>query len=499
MTDELELENNDTKNIGENTNTQPKDIVHKKQQRVILDESIIVDEAWDDAADITSMPSTTNEDLTERLGQLPNINLMSDSKSKEWAEVLRSGQELTTYGDVFVDSLTRENSEYHQSVEHNGTKLQAKAPIMKSIENENIKGERAILRAARELGLGTTFQIPCWHSGIWITLKPPTEIELIELNRAMIASKIRLGYNTYGLAYSNITSYTVDHLVDFIKNHIYATSVKNEELPIDKLMDELYVHDLYTLIWGMAATMYPNGFQMKRACSANPEKCNHMTEEVINLAKLQNIDISQLNEWQKNHMSIRRPFERDLASIKKYKDEMLALKNNRIKISRNDSKIDVHVNLKPPTISQYLTEGQAWISGIIDKINELMAENEPDTARNTLVQRYGQSSSMRQYTQWIESIEMGSNTIDDTETIRSLLDMMSSDDYLRETFLVKVVDYINKSTISVIGIPSYECPKCGEIQTQQDNIKSFKNIVPIDVIQYFFSLTTQRVQRITIR
>jgi len=478
------------------TNIENKD---PAKQHVKITESVVMDEEWDQNSISMSMPSVTNEELQERLGQIPNVDLMSDPKSRDWGETLRDGQDLATYGDIFVDSLRREGSSFEQSASYNGQKLQAAAPKIKAAENETLRGERAILRATRELGLGTTFQVPCWHTGIWVTFKPPTETELIELNRAMIASKIRLGYNTYGLAYSNVTSYTVDHLVNFMQSHIYATTVKNEELSFDKLMDHIYVQDLYSLIWGLACTMYPKGFQFRRSCVNDPEKCNHVTEEVLNLTKLQWIDTSQLNDWQKSHMALRRPFERELSSLKKYRDEMLLLKNKRVRISREGADSEVYVNFKSPTVSQYISEGYAWISGIIDKINDAMKDSDNDGDRNLIVQRYGQASSMRQYTHWVESIELGSNTIDDLETIRSVLDVVSSDDFIREKFLSEVVDYINKSTIAVIGIPSYQCPKCGGEQKDPSMSDAFRNIVPLDVIQYFFSLTTQRIQRIAIR
>lgn len=470
----------------------------KKKQHIHATESVVVDEAWDDDDPYIPMPSVTNEELRDRLGQLPNVDLMTDHKSRDWGNVLRDGQDLVTYGDVFVDSLTRDGAQFEQSISHNNAKLQAAAPKLKAAENETLRGERAILRVARDLGLGTTFQVPCWHSGIWVTFKPPTETELIALNRAMVASKIRLGYNTYGLAYSNITSYTVDHLVDFMQNHIYATTVKNEELPFTKLMDHIYVQDLFTLIWGIACSIYPKGFQFRRACANDPEKCNHITEETLNLAKLQWIDSSQLNDWQKAHMAVRKPFERDLASLKKYHDEMLVLKNNRVKISR-DGGADVYINLKSPTISQYVNEGHMWIGEIIDKVNQVLTTNDADDERNIIVQRYGQASSMRQYTQWVESIELDTNTIDDPETIRSVLDVLSGDDYVREKFLTEVVKYINNSTIAVLGIPSYVCPKCNKDQTGTDVKKEFESVIPLDVIQYFFSLTTQRIQRIALR
>lgn len=469
------------------------------QQRVHLDESVLLDQEWDDDIPHMAMPSATSADLQRKLGKVPNISLTGDPKSRDWASTLNEGQDMVTMGDVFVDSLSREDADYHQSIQSGGSKLQAAAPRIRNLENETLRGERAIIHITRQLNIGTTFQIPCWHSGLWVTLKPPTEIELIDLNRAMIASKIRLGYSTYGLAYSNVTSYTVDHLLTFIFNHIYTTTVKNEELPIEKLGDTILMQDLYTLIWGMACTMYPKGFQFRRGCIDNPEKCNHVTEEVLNLSKLQWTDASRLTEWQKAHMAQRKPLERDMSSVKKYRDEMISMKNSRVLISSDKADVPVYINFRSPTLNQYVSEGVSWISNIIESINKSITETEEEVDRNLIVQRHGQASSLRQYVHWVDSIEMGSNTIDEVETIRSVLNIMSSDDYLRDKFLEEVVNYINNTTMSVIGIPSYDCPACGKPQVIEQASQGFHNIVPIDVIQYFFSLTTQRIRRIANR
>ena len=102
---------------------------------------------------------------------------------------------------------------------------------------------------------------------------------------------------------------------------------------------------------------------------------------------------------------------------------------------------------------------------------------------------------MRQYRHWIESIEYGSNIIDDPETMDSLLDKLSSDDIIRDGYIDAVLKYINESVISVIGIPVFDCPACNMTQENTQSTESFKNIIPLDVISVFFGLLTQRLER----
>ena len=301
--------------------------------RAILEEPYTEQIEFDQDKETIPLPSGPDYETREKLNAAPHVNLVDNVDSRKWANTLEQGLEFNTFAEGFIPTLEEQDALFKQSVEFNGQRYAAQAPRVKQTENESLKGERAVLRVIRQLGLGTTFQVPLWHSGIWVTLKPPTEAEIIELNRLMIAEKIRLGRYTYGLVYSNLTGYTVNYLVDFILSHVYSTTIKNEELPVNQLKDHIAVQDLFTLVWGFACTMYPKGFQYRRACINDPEKCNHVIEEKLNLNKLLWTNVQALTEWQKSHMASRQPFLRDLSAMKKYKEEMLKLKPRRIKLT----------------------------------------------------------------------------------------------------------------------------------------------------------------------
>jgi hypothetical protein len=109
---------------------------------------------------------------------------------------------------------------------------------------------------------------------------------------------------------------------------------------------------------------------------------------------------------------------------------------------------------------------------------------------------------MRQYSQWVESIEFNSNIIEDKETIESTFSILSSDDNVRDEFIQEVTKYINESTISVIGIPAYDCPNCGAPQEKVEGVSTYPklvNILPLEVVQLFFALLAQKIQRIIAR
>jgi len=469
-------------------------LVLRKRQNNISDYSIDAEKKIE-KTDTIDLPSDFDKEVRESLENSPNVNIADNDESRLWAESLSNGLDLNTYNEVFVPSLEDDENIFRQKNEFNGTNLEAKSPKFKTVENQKLKGERAVIRFISHLGLGTLYQVPLWHSGIWVTLKPPTESEIIELNRLLMNDKIEFGRYTYGLAFSNILSFTVSRLVDFTISHIYDTTVKSEDINVSNIKDYISCQDIPILLWGLVCTMYPKGFNYRRACSSTPDKCNYILESTINVCKLQWTNTEPLTEWQKSFMAIRQSKQKTLDEVKRYKDELVKIQPTKIYINKDLSN-EIIFTLKTPTITEYINSGYEWINNIVDTVNRTLGTDKDDEKRNNIITKYGQATAMRQYSHWVESIEYDTNIVDDEETINKTLDLISSDDDIREEFIKGVIDYINKTIISVIGIPKFNCPECGTEQTSDDTNDNFVDILPIDVIQLFFGLLTQRLERI---
>jgi hypothetical protein len=447
-----------------------------------------------------NLPSHFDKETIKSISNLPNVNIVDNEDSRRWANIVNEGLQFNTMDEVFVETLEDPKSEFKQRVEHNGTYLAAASPKMKAIENQNLKGERAMIRLSTHLGLGTIFQVPLWHSGFWVTFKPPTESEIVEFNRLFASDKIQFGRQTYGLAFSNTVSYTTDRVLNFALSHVYDTTIKSEDVNLDNIRQYISTQDIHNVIWGFICTMYPRGFLYNRACVADPEKCNHVIEETLNVSKLQWTNTQALTDWQKTHMSQRQPKSRDIQSVNRYKEELVKIQKNKKVINEGLSDM-LTITIKTPTAVEYIDSGHKWIGNIVDSIERIVGNDVTRNERDALITRHAQATSIRQYSHWIDSIEIESNIIDDRETIETALEGLSSDDNIRNQIIKAVVNYINSSVISVIGIPVYDCPACGKVQSSnlEDLNKNFKNILPLDVIQVFFDLVTQRIQRLVER
>jgi hypothetical protein len=450
------------------------------------------------ADDSITLPSDTARKTRDAIAAMPNLKTLDNPDSRKWASVLSDGIDKTMNSNVLGDMVSDQSKTFQQTVTHNGFKINAQQAKFKTIENEQIKGERAVIRAITHLGLGGVVHIPLWHTGIWVTIKPPSEAELIELNRIMLNDKIRFGRATHSLAFSNTTSYTTDRLVDFALSHVYDTTLQSPDIDTDMLKNVIVSQDIPSLIWGLMCSVYPRGFKYQRACVADPEKCNFVIDETLNLSKIQYVNSEPLTEWQKSHMASKQAKSKDLESVKRYKAELSAIQNKLVTVvSSNGS--NIKFTLKTPSIKEYIDAGHVWISDMVETMEKSVTAETGVNEREALLTKYAQASAMRQYRHWVDSIELDTNTIVDPETVSSCLNFFSSEDTILNGFIKEVITYIGESTIAVIGIPVFDCPSCGKRNEEKHKLPRHVNIIPLDTITVFFALYTQRLARLTER
>jgi len=474
------------------------------KQKVTITEATSEKKTWDPNADTVILPADLDENTVKilqnsgLLDQLAKKGSISSKERADWIDAVRDGSDLNTFNEAFVKTLEDQNADFFQGIEVNGKRLQCRSAELPAMQNQKLSGEIGIFKLFSYLGHGSLVQIPLWHSGIWLTMKSPSEAAMIELHRLLISDKISFGRSDYGLPFSNVTTYTTDRLVNFALEHVWKATVIMDQVSGRDLKNIIVSQDIPSILWGLACTIYPRGFQFRRACISDPEKCSHITEEVLNLIKLQWTNKNALNDWQKGHMFDRANNSKSLDSIKRYQEEMKATQKRNVIVNK-ETDHQIEILLKVPTISEYVSAGYKWIGEIVDTVETAASSDLGDTEKEQLIFRHGQASVLRQYTHWVESITFGTNVIEDEETINETLTRLSSDNRIREDLLKEVSKYINESTISVIGIPVYDCVECGETQKSSLEIPGHANIIPLDVQRLFFALLSQRLLKMTER
>lgn len=454
----------------------------------------------DGSKDRTSMtlriPSDHPEETSETLGKLPNLDYSNDPIARRWGATLDASAVIQPRDSVFRDALGRENSVWRQGPEHPSGDLVGSYPRFRPAGNTELVGVSAISRLRAYRGLGSMYRVPLWNSGFWITITAPSEPEILELHNLISQDKATLGRRSYGMSFSNMTAIYADRIVAFALEHIYNTSLTTK--PDSDLRDFIKCTDIPTIAMAVAASMYPNGFNYERACLADPENCKHVISEKIDISKTLLVDTNSLSASQIKHMSKLTHNSMTEEEVLRYQEEMVIAQRRKYTMdAKGDAPITVYMRV--PNIKQYIEAGHRWINEISALVDRAMTKEVSNDQRNTYLIKHGQATTMRMYAHWVDSFEFGGSEVKDTETIEESLNTISADDVLRNEFSEYVQNYIASSNISVIGVPSFECPNCGGVNASDKPHPEIRDAIPIDLYQTFFEVIALRVRTISER
>lgn len=441
-------------------------------------------EEWDNDAISLGLPGETVERLREAMENMPNVKADDTDKKREWSGINRAGFEVLPADEAFQNTVTRPGSQFQQTVPSDAGPMAAAKPQFRDNESVTMTGERAVLRFAAYIGQGGLLQIPLWHSGFWVTLKTPTERRVLDLERRIMNEKVLLGRMTNGAVLGNTSVFIASHLMHFVMEHLYDTSLKERE----KIGQLIQVHDIQHLAWGMACAIWPDGFQYARAVLGKTDDENTIIRAMLNLGKLQFTDIREMTPWQRAHMTNRQGSSMTTASVERYQNEFSIGSLREVDLGGG-----VKVTLKVPTLDEYLDSGQKWVNDIVVTVDRLFGMDDDLEARNEYIMNQGRATNMRQFSHWVKSIKYGeSQQIGDIETLEASLDMLSADEKRFGIYKKAITKYMGDSTMSVIAVPTVTAE-------EENKYPKFPHLIPIDALTTFFTLLIQKVRKIRAR
>lgn len=462
----------------------------KKSNFTIEKHAISVKDRKPEAVDLLTnylnFISDTETELNDKTEHYPELDVSKGAVGRAWYNSFMESVGHQMRADALKSAVEDENRDWVQRPEFEGAKLGVGKPNFKVPEGGIVSGDAAVMMLTADLDIGANIQIPLWSSGIWVSIKSPSEARLNSLNDAISNDKIIFGRRSNGLIFSNTSVIITSHLIDCILEHVYDSTAKNANP--ERLKSLIKVSDLHQLVWGFMYTIEPNGYDYARPCTNDPSVCQHIVEGVIDLSKLSFTDKSALSAKQLKHMASRLAKYND-DEIREYQKEHMRGDDRTVTINMSESK-SVEVILKNPNLSQYLTAGVNWVEQIEGQVEELLGSRVGYETRNTKLAEYAHLSTLRQYEHYIHAIVSNGARVEDRETLTEILEKLSS----RDSFYMKLFDEIGKfiddSMISIIALPKYTCPKCGE--TQEGESYSFsEHLMAINPITTFFTLLDQ--------
>lgn len=446
--------------------------------------------SFNNEAEILDVPTARQPVATDVLKNAPNINLDNDARAKQWSTVIGNGFATNTPSDFGRLASERQDAVWEQHVMSESGPIFGGSIRAKRQEGREPTVDQARMIIRNSLKLGNLFTIPLWHSGFHVTLRSPTEGELLDLHNRITQEKISIGRQTFGLMFSNMMVYTYQHMLDFIIEHVYETSLEISNNA--ELRKYIRMQDLSLLIWGLACATWPGGFQYRRGCLSNPAECHHVIEEMLNLSRLLWTDSTKLTERQIKHMTQRARASMTVESVNTYVADFLIGQNRLVKLTDTLS-----IGFRIPTAQEYIDCGTRWVAGIENAYGRAMM-NDP-AQRDAYLIDQSRATLMRQYAHCVNSIVVTENDekleFTDPDVIDTALNDLSARDSVRDAFLKAGGDYLDSALVSFVAIPNYKCPACGGEQPASKTT-SYPGLIPLDVMQAFFRLLVQRLVRI---
>lgn len=439
------------------------------------------------------MNQLTNKGLQARVADLGTMDVKGEDETIWQQSALFAQDHALTmvYGDSLLKSLEKEGSAWYQNAAHSGEDIKGGRPSFnnpndKGEKSQQLTGQRALMRMQALTSTGATVQYPLYGTGIWVTLRPPSDAELLALETTVNEEKIELGRQYTGFLHSASMVYLHRHLFDLFLTLLYDTSL--HDWTEEKLRSLIKVTDMQEIARIMAITIYPNGFNAQIPCLNDPTKCNHIERLVMDIGKMGWVDRTALSTEQTRFMRNRLK-KSTLAEIQDYQTRGRAADGLLVRLSD-----DVRMRLKVPTISEYIEAGYTWLAELDESVRSAFGESLSELKRRTYVRTQYNLSMTRQYSHWVGSLVLNDGSyIEEQPTLGEAISHLTGNDDITKSYFEHIDQFIADSAITLTALPSYRCPSCQTPMSDADSKHPY--LIPQDAVKIFFTLTALRLSR----
>lgn len=438
------------------------------------------------------MPSEMPNVLMDAYNSTPIINPGASGEGTRWREVTEVCADFITVRPkvaethFFEEPLAEDGGNWQQGVVAPDNQLHGSRRLGVG-EKSNI-GELATMMAVAMVGGGKPFLIALPNSFFWVTLKTPAEEAILNLLDEVRTDTVQAGRYTYGMAMANTAGMTLEKVAYFFVKHIYSSTLNFGSLKRDELLGMIDLADAWNLFLAILATRNPLGIATERPCVASPGTCTAVHEGTLDFQWVQLIANHRMTQEQRAFMSVKTYSAHSPDAVrtmqKNYRDSI----PKRLDVEGGNG-VSIGFNLRFPSVLDSISETKEWINDISEGMVSVVSEDEAGNARNTRMVTRTKATNMRQYTHYVESIDLGDgNVITDRVTVRKTLSAISTNEAVRSGFTKGIKAFIESTTLSIAGIPNYICPVCRTKQEGAAKDTDFESVLPLDIPRLFFEL-----------
>lgn len=353
------------------------------------------------------------------------------------------------------------------------------------------------------LNVGEVVQVPLWHSGFWVTLRPIKERDIINLNIILKNNVVEMGRYSNTLVYTNYNVMYAKIITDFIRENIVDYSINIDST--DDIRSYIKIEDLNILINGLVSSMYPNGYDISRACqnsliftdpNTKETKCDYTSIVRIDPKKLLWVNKRLLTDKMLIQMSKKSSKSVSVDEVKEYQRLLYGNKSVNTLEIETENKDKIYIELQSPDILSHCNKGEEWIDLLVEENDKNLIANKDTNIKNQRLLDLVYASKVGLYRSFIKSIRVNDNIVsEDQDTIDNFIDIMSASQDIVTKLFDHMTKYKNDTTIALIATPAYTCPNCKHYNNATDPVKDFEQLVPLDIISVFFDLCDIRQEK----
>lgn len=449
--------------------------------------------------DTVTLPSASMVSQRDLIKSFPNLKGVRNEADVVWGQTFLQAPTMAPADDALDSCLSRENSDWRQGIEVNGDVIRSSVPRFKMPSGAKVEGERALQMAFSHMQLGDIFHVGLWNSGFWVSFKPAPDPVWMAINRLLGQQVMGIDRNTYGLLHSSATALAVSTIIDMILPYVYSTSIDASDISVEQIPQYLSNLDEHDFIWGFIAANYPRGFNLERSCIADASKCRYVIKETLNVRELQLVDNFALPEFHKNHMRSRGTGSMKLSSVLEYQ-KRLSDANDSVVTLKSTSGSEAQLLLAVPSSAKKSIMSDNYVTDIQESVLKIVTNDSPVSQRGPLYDEYMTATEMRLYQHWVKEIRIDENVVDKEEDIAAILAGWTRDTDLRIQFFEAIGKFIERNTLSVIGLEAAVCPNCGANHSHPaQKVRGGIDYIPLDIIQLFSNLAEFKARLVEAR
>lgn len=381
------------------------------------------------------------------------------------------------------------------------------------------------------LGITTPVKVSLHHSGfMFVTseLGAAAEnqlfISLAETFRHVAIKTAGYSFSSDALRYDEIIVDMVDSLTASKVGGYCSLSGLTEE---EDMWDYVSVLDLPTIYLGLIKSINPDGFNIIQACSnsiefidkkpaeketdittTEPEADNPSIDEEefdidadtttkVEATKLVKCDaiakgkvipeelIRVNSKARLDLLAKRNVTPTDLSS---YREQVFESDFDTLELRINERVVKIFI--KDSSVARYIRLMHLVIADITETVDNIITEESVEYRRLKMFELFGKDELLK-YANFIDKIEVeGSDAIVDDKALLSTLIGIGRDEEVKLAIVNAIKEFINKNTISVIGINEYKCPKCNMVVDDKES--PIRSVIPLNLPQLFFDISNLR-------